>query len=149
MSCGQASHAVDVLANLPVLMAIALLDTRSVALVVALKIIGQGFIQGTLFSYVLIFSAAGSLASATVMLLAWRLLSGPISLIGVSILGGLASNAAQAVAARYVAFGPSAWLIVPAFFSIGTISSALLGAFADRFLKNSTWVTNLKLAQDN
>ena len=64
------------LANLPVLIAIARLDTRSVALVVALKIVGQGFVQGTLFSYVVLFSAAGSIASATVMLIAWRALGG-------------------------------------------------------------------------
>lgn len=131
------------LANLPVLIAIARLDTRSVALVVALKIVGQGFVQGTLFSYVVLFSAAGSLASAAVMLVAWRALAGPLSLIGVSVLGGLASNAAQVAAARYVAFGPSAWLIAPVFFGVGTVSSALLGAFAERFLRASRWAAEL------
>ena len=131
------------LANLPVLIAIARLDTRSVALVVALKVVGQGFVQGTLFSYVVLFSAAGSIASATVMLIAWRALGGPLSLIGVSVLGGLASNAAQVAAARYVAFGPTAWLIAPAFFTIGTVSSALLGAFAQRFVRTSRWVAEL------
>lgn len=131
------------LANLPVLIAIARLDTRSVALVVALKIVGQGFVQGTLFSYVVLFSAAGSIASAAVMLLAWRALAGPLSLIGVSVLGGLASNAAQVAAARYVAFGPSAWLIAPVFFAVGTVSSALLGAFAERFLRTSRWAAEL------
>lgn len=131
------------LANLPVLIAVARLDTRSVALVVALKIVGQGFVQGTLLSYVVLFSAAGSIASATVMLIAWRVLGGPLSLVGVSVLGGLASNAAQVAAARYVAFGPTAWLIAPAFFAIGTVSSALLGAFAERFVRTSRWVAEL------
>ncbi len=131
------------LANLPVLIAIARLDTRSVALVVALKIVGQGFVQGTLLSYVVLFSAAGSIASAIVMLIVWRVLGGPLSLVGVSVLGGLASNAAQVAAARYVAFGPTAWLIAPAFFAIGTVSSALLGAFAQRFVRTSRWVAEL------
>ncbi len=131
------------LSNLPVMIAIARLDTRSVVLVTALKIFGQGLVHGTLLSYVILFSAAGSIASSTIMLLAWKLLSGRLSLIGVSVLGALASNGAQLTAARYVAFGPGAWLVAPAFFAVGTISSALLGAFAERFIRTSRWVSGL------
>lgn len=132
------------LANLPVLIAIARLDTRAVMLVVSLKIVGQGFVQGTLFSYVVLFSAVGSIASAAIMMLAWRTLHVRLSLVGISVLGGLASNAAQVAAARYVAFGPSAWLIAPAFFTIGIVASALLGVFAERFIRTSCWVSRLR-----
>ena len=132
------------LANLPVLIAITVLRPRQVLALVALKIAGQGLVQGTLFSYIVLFSAAGSLASAAIMLLLHRVLGGAIGLIGVSVMGALASNLAQILAARFVIFGESAWLIAPAFLITGTVSAILLGLFAVRFVNRSRWLAGVR-----
>ena len=131
------------LANLPLLVGLTVLRPREICILVGLKIAGQGLVQGTLFSYIVLFSAAGSLASAAVMLALYRALSPHLSLVGVSIMGALASNLAQIAAARLLIFGPSAWLIAPAFLITGTLSALLLGLFAERFVQRSRWLRAL------
>ena len=132
------------LANLPVLVALTVMRPREILTLVALKVVGQGIVQGTLFSYIVLFSAAGSLASAAVMLLLHRGLGRHLSLVGVSIMGALASNLAQVGAARLIIFGESAWLIAPAFLITGTISALLLGLFAERFVQRSRWLEEFR-----
>ena len=132
------------LANLPVLVALTVMRPREILALVALKVVGQGIVQGTLFSYIVLFSAAGSLASAAVMLLLHRGLGRHLSLVGVSIMGALASNLAQVAAARLIIFGESAWLIAPAFLITGTISALLLGLFAERFVHRSRWLEEFR-----
>ena len=131
------------LANLPVLVGLSVLRPREIFTLVALKIVGQGLVQGTLFSYIVLFSAAGSLASGATMLLLHRTLGPHISLVGVSIMGALASNLAQIGSARLLIFGESAWLIAPAFLITGTVSALLLGLFAERFVRRSRWLGTL------
>ena len=53
----------------------------------------------------MLFSAAGSLASGATMLLLHRTLGEHISLVGISIMGALASNLAQIGSARLLIFG--------------------------------------------
>ena len=48
------------LANIPILLAIDILPLPAYSVLVLLKILGQGLIGGTLFSYIFLFSAAGS-----------------------------------------------------------------------------------------
>lgn len=58
------------LANLPVMLALYIgLSTPEYFLLVVLKIMTQALVSGTLFSYVFLFSLAGSFSSAAVMLL--------------------------------------------------------------------------------
>ena len=128
------------LANLPVLVALTVMRPREVLTLMALKVVGQGIVQGTLFSYIVLFSAAGSLASVVVMLLLYHGGGRHVSLVGVSIMGALASNLAQVAAARLLIFGESAWLIAPAFLITGTVSALLLGVFAERFVARSQWL---------
>lgn len=132
------------LANLPVLVALTVMRPREVLTLVALKVVGQGIVQGTLFSYIVLFSAAGTLASAAVMLLLHHAAGRHISLVGVSIMGALASNLAQIAAARLIVFGESAWLIAPAFLITGTVSALLLGLFAERFVARSRWLREFR-----
>ena len=128
------------LANLPILIGLELLSPGNVIVLVLLKAAGQGLIQGTLFSYIFLFSLAGSLSSGAVMIAARFLLGRRITLIGISILGALASNSIQIVLARYIIFGKSAWLIAPPFFLIGTISAAVLGIISEKFYRQSEWI---------
>ena len=50
------------LANMPLVLALYVFGAKEILLLVLLKILGQGFITGTLFSYIFLFSAAGSFA---------------------------------------------------------------------------------------
>jgi heptaprenyl diphosphate synthase len=128
------------LANLPILIAVFIFDFKSILILILLKVIGQGFVNGTLVSYVFIFSLCGSFASGLVMIGSKRLFKTRISIIGVSILGALASNLVQLLLARALVVGESARLIAPPFLLIGLISSTVLGVFAYIFLLSSRWV---------
>lgn len=127
------------LANLPILLALSLLPSRRIIFLVFLKVLGQGLVNGTMFSYIFLFSAAGSFASGCMMLLTSRLFGRRISLVGVCVFGALASNSVQILIARQIIFGRSALLIGPPFLFIGLISSLIMGFFAEAFQRKSRW----------
>ena len=131
------------LANLPILVSLIILPKKGTFLLVFLKIAGQGFINGTLFSYIFIFSAAGSLSSGIVMITVFSVFRKYITMTGVCVLGALASNLIQITAARYVIFGKAAFLIAPPFLVIGMISSVILGLFAEEFIHKSVWLKKM------
>lgn len=128
------------LANLPILLSLAVFRPRDVLLLVLLKVLGQGLVNGTLASYVFLFSAAGSVASIAVMLLVSR--AGPrwISLVGISIAGSLASNLVQVSLSVTFIFGDTAWVIAPVFLAIGVASGLVVGLVAERFRVRSEWL---------
>lgn len=132
------------LANLPVLVALYILPVPQILLLVLLKVLGQGLINGTLFSYIFLLSFIGSFSSGIVMIGASRRkITGEegkyISLVGISILGALASNFSQILLSSFFFFGEGAWLIGPPFMVIGLITSIALGIFARRFCETSKW----------
>ncbi|MFP4442277.1 MAG: Gx transporter family protein [Spirochaetia bacterium] len=131
------------LANIPVILSIYLFKPKYTIMLILLKILGQGLINGTLFSYIFIFSAAGSLASGLVMITGFKIFGKRISLIGISILGALASNVSQIFFARMFIFGTGAWLIGPPILVIGLISSIVLGFFSEQFFRNSSWIREI------
>lgn len=132
------------IANLPVMLSIGILPIPAYCALVFVKILGQGLIGGTLFSYIFLFSAAGSASSALVMLLLKKLLGRHVSWISISVAGAFTSNIAQLTLARYWIFGESAWYIAPPFIAVGIISGALLGIFANHYAKNSKWYADAK-----
>jgi heptaprenyl diphosphate synthase len=134
------------IANLPILIALDLIPVPYVLLVVLLKVLGQGLIGGTLFSYVFLFSAVGSFASGFSMILFRHLMGRRITLVGVGVLGALFSNTAQLVLARLLIFGEGAWLIAPPFLALGTVTAAVLGVFAERFTARSRWLSSVREA---
>lgn len=127
------------LANLPILISLGIIAPQYVVLLVLVKVIGQGLINGTMFSYTFLFSAAGSFAAGLTMIGLHRLFRRRISLIGISIMGALTSNIVQILIARVLIIGRGALMIAPPFLGIGLISSILLGIFADRFCRQSAW----------
>ena len=131
------------LANLPVLISIGFLAPAQVMLLVLLKVLGQALVNGTLFSYVFLFSAAGSVSSALVMLAVSRLPDRAVSLVGISISGGMASTAAQLGLASVLVFGRSALYIAPAFLAVGFVTSIILGTIAMVFCATSRWYDRL------
>lgn len=132
------------LANIPVLITIKFFSPGYVLLLVLLKVLGHGLINGTLASYVFLFSTAGSFASAVVMLAAYYLFRDNISLIGVSVFGALASNVVQIFLSVTFIFGRTAWIIAPPFMALGAASGVAVGLFAERFFEQSRWVAGIR-----
>ena len=133
------------LANLPVLLSLATMRRRDTLLLIALKVIGQALISGTLFSYIFVFSASGSFASALTMLVLHMLFykTNKLSNIGLSLAGAFANNVAQIAVARIMIFGENARYIAPILFTTGLGTGFVLGVFANIFCQKSQWYHNL------
>ena len=127
------------IANLPILLAVDLLPFPWFLTLAVVKVIGMSVISGSLFSFVALFSLAGTLTAALVMWAARKLGGKLVSQVGVSILGAMTSNAIQIFIARYVVFGQAAWLIAPVFLVMGLVTGLALGLFAERFASGSKW----------
>jgi len=127
------------LANLPIMVSMDLLPLPSFFLLVLVKVLGQGLLGGTLFSYVFLFSTAGTLASAVAMRALRSLPRRAVSWAGIGVVGAFASNAAQLALARVYLFGEGAWFVAPPFLALGALTGFFLGAAANRFVAESRW----------
>jgi heptaprenyl diphosphate synthase len=127
------------IANLPILLATDLLPLPWFLALALVKVFGMSVISGSLFSYIALFSLAGTLTAALVMWLARKVLGRLVSLVGVSILGAVASNAVQMLIASVLVFGDAVRLIAPPFLAAGLVTGTLLGLFAERFARDSLW----------
>ena len=125
------------LANLPILLSMEILPLPYLILLALLKVIGQGLINGTLASYVVLFSLSGTFLSLFAMYAA-RKIPG-LSYIGLSIIGALFSNAAQVSLSILIVFGSNARYIIPYFFTLGLLSGTVMGVFANWFSSHSQW----------
>ena len=132
-------------ANLPILISLSVLKKKETLLLVFLKIFLQAVVSGTLFSYVFIFSFAGSVASGLSMILAYFIFRSKISFIGVSICGGLANNVAQIFLAGIFIFGSNVKFIAPPMLSVSFCTSLALGIFAEKFCRKSVWFNELAI----
>jgi heptaprenyl diphosphate synthase len=128
------------IANLPLLLALEIFTFKAYLLLLLIKIIGQALVTGTLFSYIFLFSLAGSAASALLMFGLRRSLgSKRISFIGVSVAGAVVSNLMQILLARLFVFGPAIRYIIPPFLAAGIITGIALGVFCEYFTAKSRW----------
>lgn len=127
------------LANLPILISLAIFSPRQVLLLTLYKVIGQGLLQGTIFSYIFLFSAAGSFAGSLAMIAIHRLFGRWTGLVGISVCGAFAGNMVRLYLARYVLFGEQVWIMAPPFLIMGLVSSLALGTLAAVFAENSRW----------
>ncbi len=140
------------LANLPIILSLGILRRRESLLLAALKILGQALISGTLFSYVVLFSTAGTFASLLVMMglfiifcekPAQKEKTPLLSLLGITVAGSLANNLAQLLLARFFLFGEGTRYIAPLLLTVGMISGLILGAFSLIFSRKSSWYQTL------
>ncbi len=127
------------IANLPILLAADLLPLPWYLALALVKVFGMSVISGSLFSYVALFSLAGTLTAALAMWLARKGFGRQVSAVGVSILGAVASNAVQMGIASVLVFGDAVRLIAPPFLATGLATGALLGFFAELFARESRW----------
>ncbi len=127
------------LANVPIMISLQLLSPEGFIVLVLLKVLSQALVNGTIFSYIILFSLGGSTASSLVMYGLYHGASKHFSFLGISIAGAMTSNIVQLVMSRYIVFGPSVWLIAPPFLIMGLITSIILGLFVERFVHSSLW----------
>ena len=128
------------IANLPLMLALDIFPFPTFVLLAGIKILGQALITGTLFSYIFLFSLAGTAISALSMY-GLRRCFGPrrISLVGVGAAGALISNLSQLVLAWIFIFGKSARYIAPPFLAMGLVTGIALGLFCEYFTIRSQW----------
>jgi heptaprenyl diphosphate synthase len=128
------------LANLPLLLALNILGAKDFFLLALIKVLGQGIISGTLFSWVFLFSVAGTFASAALMYFLSRIFTQKyLGFTGLSCAGAIASNGVQLVLARYLVFGPALRYLVPPFLASGFMSGIVLGLICEYFCRHSRW----------
>jgi heptaprenyl diphosphate synthase len=128
------------LANLPLLFAVDFLPFGPYVVLALVKVIGMSLLTGSLFSYVALFSLAGTMASALAMRGLRRMLGRRnLSYLGLCVAGAMSSNLVQVALARVFIFGPSARFMLPAFLGLGLVSGIILGFFAQAFAARSTW----------
>lgn len=132
------------LANIPILVTLRFLRPRHVAALALLKVAGQGLINGTLASYVFLFSLFGTLASIVVMLGVLRLGGTRISLVGISTAGAVASNAVQITLSVLFIFGPQSWVIAPPFLLVGALAGTVVGLISERIVRISLWLPRVQ-----
>jgi heptaprenyl diphosphate synthase len=129
------------LANLPLLLALDIAGPLDFFLLTLLKVIGQGLISGTLFSYVFLFSLLGTFSSAAFMYVMRHIIGQRhSSFIGIGCAGAMASNSVQLLLARYLIFGAgNLRYLIPPFLLSGFITGIALGLFCEIFCRRSRW----------
>ena len=128
------------LANLPIMLALDIFPFHVFLALVAVKIMGQALVTGTLFSYVFLFSLAGTSLSAVSMYVIRRLVGKRrISFIGVGTFGAMISNISQLALAWLFIFRESVRFIAPPFLAAGVITGIALGVFCEYFARRSKW----------
>ena len=134
------------LANLPIMLALDIFSFPVFLVLIVLKVLGQGLISGALFSYIFLFSLAGTGMSALSMYTLRRLLGRKhLSFIGLGALGAMISNLSQLALAWLFIFGDSVRYIAPPFLASGLIAGAALGLFCEVFTRRSQWYAARKI----
>ncbi|KAA9001023.1 Gx transporter family protein [Paenibacillus spiritus] len=131
------------LANIMVLTCIYFLRARDALTLVILKTLLTAFLLGTFSS--LLFSLFGSLLSFAVMLLLMRMGKNRLSLVGVSVAGGVAHNVGQLVAASIVMNASSIMYYLPVLLIFGLVTGVVVG-IAVRYLTES--LSQISLFED-
>ena len=132
------------LANVPLLLALDVLSFPAFLLLTVIKILGQAFISGTLFSYLILFSAAGTSGAALMMYALHKIPRKALSLAGISMAGAFVSNCIQLFIGRFFIFGEGIRYMVPPFLFIGSVTSLLLGIFCESFEAESEWYAHIR-----
>ena len=134
------------IANLPLMLALDMFPLHTFLVLTAIKIFGQALITGTLFSYIFLFSLAGTSLSALSMYALRRLIGRKyLSFIGVGTMGAMVSNISQLGLAWVFIFGNSVRIIAPPFLAASLVTGAALGFFCELFTRQSQWYAARKI----
>lgn len=127
------------LANVPLLLALDVVSFPAFLLLTVIKIFGQACISGTLFSYLVMFSTAGTVGAALAMYALHKIPRTVLSLAGISMIGAFVSNALQLFIGYFLIFEEGIRYVAPPFLCIGALSSLILGMFCESFEAQSEW----------
>jgi heptaprenyl diphosphate synthase len=131
------------LANLPLLLALDIYSLPKLFILALVKVLGQGIISGTLFSYIFLFSIAGTFTSVTVMyIIRFALGKKHLGFSGLGICGALSSNGVQLFLAQYLIFGTALRFLIPPFLLAGLVTGFALGILCEYFCSRSVWYKN-------
>lgn len=133
------------IANLPIMISFLCMKKSESAVLIFLKVLLQGIVSGTLFSYVFLFSLAGSVFAGFTMMAVFSLFykSNLVSWIGISMAGALVNNFSQLGIAYIFLFGQNIKFIAPILLIISFFTSIAMGIFANSFVKKSNCLKNL------
>ncbi len=131
------------LANIAILVVLRHFTLRDLCILVMLKVLGLGILNGTIASYVFVFSLLGSLSGLMCMYTMSRLSSKHITLVGISLVGAVGSNAVQILCAVFYVFGSNAWIIAPYLLMLGIASGYVVGGIAQHFTNTSDLLPRL------
>jgi len=138
------------LANLPLMLALDIFSLPSYLILVCIKVIGQGLITGTLFSYIFIFSMTGTFLSALIMFLLRRAFgTDRVTFIGIGTAGAFVSNISQLFLARVFIFQENVRYIAPPFLAVGIVTGIALGVFCEVFIQKSVWYREQRTEKSN
>ena len=128
------------LANLPLMLAMDIFPFPAFLVLTGIKVLGQALVTGTLFSYIFLFSLAGTALSAVSMYALRRILGRDrITFIGTGAAGAMISNTTQLGLAWLFIFRSSVVYIAPPFLGAGLITGIALGLFCEMFARRSRW----------
>ena len=127
------------LANLPLMLALDIFPFPPFLILVCIKVFGQALITGTLFSYIFLFSLAGTFLSALIMFFLRRAFRREITFIGIGTAGAMVSNFSQLALAHVFIFRENVRYIAPPFLAAGLITGVVLGVFCETFTRRSQW----------
>lgn len=133
------------LANLPIMFSFLCMTRKESTALIFLKVLLQAFISGTLFSYIFLFSLAGSVASGFVMMAIFHLFYERklVSWLGISAAGGFANNIAQLTVAYFFMFGQNIKFFTPVLLCISFFASIFMGLFTNLFVEKSQWLKKI------
>jgi heptaprenyl diphosphate synthase len=114
------------LTNLLVVLLLYLYDGKSALFINVLRIILVGFLFGNAFS--ILYSLAGCLLSFACMCFAKRF--SPLSMVSVSIIGGITHNLGQVIVACFVVSNYHLLLYFPILFLGGLLTGLLIGCIS-------------------
>ncbi len=127
------------LANIPLLLSLPLFNWKQFSVLILIKVLGQGIINGTLLSYPFFLSLTGTYSSGIVMYTLYKYWSQKISMVGISLMGSFCSMISQSTLAVFFILGIHAWPIVLTLLWIAIASGLIIGVFTLRFMQSSTW----------
>lgn len=122
------------LANLVTVFVLYRYRAKEVAVISLIRIVVIGFLFANLFS--ILYSLAGAALSLLCMTAARRF-SG-LSIVGVSILGGVTHNLGQLIVAALVVENGNVFYYFPALLISGLVTGALIGIVTGEILKRTT-----------
>jgi heptaprenyl diphosphate synthase len=132
------------ISNIPLMLALGIFPLSKYLVLVCMKIAGQALITGTLFSYVFLFSMAGTFFSALFMYFLFKVPGRKhITFVGIGTAGAFISNLSQLALAFFFVFGENVFFIIPLFMAAGLVTGIVLGIFCECFAERSQWYRSL------